>query len=230
MSATDKAFVGSIPEIYDTYLVPLVFEPYAADLAKRVASTNPKAVLETAAGSGVVPRALAPLLATDARYVVTDLNPLADAAGYSMKDNFFQGAIDVNSHEGKMYWMSYISEPIVPVIAYNKTKVVEMGAGEPNDDWTFAELVDWAKKATKDDVFGYYAADRAYLWDHGRLIVPSSRVVVLRYTGGGLGSITVVHGAYPIAGSQCAVMSNPGQIVVSSATPNRWRTLMLQAR
>lgn len=32
-------------------------------------------VLETAAGSGVVTRALAPLLANSARYVVTDLNP-----------------------------------------------------------------------------------------------------------------------------------------------------------
>lgn len=81
MSATDKAFVGSIPEIYDTYLVPLVFEPYAADLAKRVVATRPKAVLETAAGSGVVPRALAPLLESDARYVVTDLNqPMLDRA------------------------------------------------------------------------------------------------------------------------------------------------------
>jgi len=81
MSATDKAFVGSIPEIYDTYLVPLIFEPYAKDLAQRVSATKPKQVLETAAGSGVVPRALAPLLATDARYVVTDLNqPMLDRA------------------------------------------------------------------------------------------------------------------------------------------------------
>jgi ubiquinone/menaquinone biosynthesis C-methylase UbiE len=75
MSASDKAFVGSIPDIYDSYLVPLIFHPYAADLAQRAAETAPKQVLETAAGSGVVPRALAPLLAPDARYVVTDLNP-----------------------------------------------------------------------------------------------------------------------------------------------------------
>ena len=81
MSATDKAFVGSIPEIYDTYLVPLIFEPYAADLARRVAGLKPKHVLETAAGSGVVPRALAPMLAADATYVVTDLNqPMLDRA------------------------------------------------------------------------------------------------------------------------------------------------------
>ena len=81
MSATDKAFVGSIPENYDTYLVPMIFEPYAADLARRITDLKAKAVLETAAGSGVVPRALAPLLPSDARYVITDLNqPMLDRA------------------------------------------------------------------------------------------------------------------------------------------------------
>ena len=81
MSETDKVFTGSIPDIYDEYLVPLIFEPYATDLAKRIASNDPQAVLETAAGSGVVTRALAPLLSAGARYVVTDLNqPMLDRA------------------------------------------------------------------------------------------------------------------------------------------------------
>lgn len=81
MSNDDKVFSGSIPEVYDTYLVPLIFESYAEDLAARVAAQSPAAVLETAAGSGVVPRALAPLLAADTRYVVTDLNqPMLDRA------------------------------------------------------------------------------------------------------------------------------------------------------
>ena len=81
MSATDKIFAGSIPEIYDTYLVPLIFEPYAADLAERVRSTGAQTILETAAGSGVVPGALAPLLDADACYVITDLNqPMLDRA------------------------------------------------------------------------------------------------------------------------------------------------------
>ena len=48
MVATDKLFAGSIPEIYDRFLVPLIFEPYAADLAGRVARTQPRDVLETA--------------------------------------------------------------------------------------------------------------------------------------------------------------------------------------
>ena len=81
MSETDKVFAGTIPDIYDDYLVPLIFESYGVDLAKRVASLEPKSVLETAAGSGVVTRALAPRLSDDARYSVTDLNqPMLDRA------------------------------------------------------------------------------------------------------------------------------------------------------
>lgn len=81
MSESDKVFAGSIPEKYDTLMVPLIFEPYARDLAERVAAVSPGAVLETAAGSGVVTRALAGKLAPDARYAVTDLNqPMLDYA------------------------------------------------------------------------------------------------------------------------------------------------------
>jgi ubiquinone/menaquinone biosynthesis C-methylase UbiE len=81
MSETDKVFAGSIPENYDRYLVPLIFERFAADLAERAASLSPSAVLETAAGSGVVTRALAPRLSPEASYTVTDLNqPMLDYA------------------------------------------------------------------------------------------------------------------------------------------------------
>src|SRR5712675_2230308 len=74
MLETDKVFAGSIPENYDRYMVPLIFEQYAADIAQRAASLSPSAVLETAAGSGVVTRALAPRLSPGASYIVTDLN------------------------------------------------------------------------------------------------------------------------------------------------------------
>ena len=81
MTESDKVFAGSIPELYDTYLVPLIFEAYANDLAERTAALAPKTVLETAAGSGVVTRALASRLASDACYTVTDLNqPMLDHA------------------------------------------------------------------------------------------------------------------------------------------------------
>ncbi len=81
MQEADKLFAGSIPENYDRYMAPLIFEPFAADLAQRAASISPSAVLETAAGTGVVTRALAPKLSPGASYVVTDLNqPMLDYA------------------------------------------------------------------------------------------------------------------------------------------------------
>ncbi len=81
MSGLDKTFAGSIPELYDRHLVPLIFEPYAADLARRMAALSPGAVLETAAGSGVLTRAAVPRLTAGADYVATDLNqPMLDHA------------------------------------------------------------------------------------------------------------------------------------------------------
>lgn len=81
MFETDQVFAGSIPENYDRYMVPLIFEPFAADLAQRAASLSPQAVLETAAGTGVVTRALLPKLSAGASYIATDLNqPMLDYA------------------------------------------------------------------------------------------------------------------------------------------------------
>jgi hypothetical protein len=34
---SDKIFAGSIPKLYEEYLVPLIFRPYAEDLANRLA-------------------------------------------------------------------------------------------------------------------------------------------------------------------------------------------------
>src|SRR3954447_5375786 len=88
MAATDKLFAGSIPEMYDRLLVPLIFEPYARDLAARVASVEPQDVLETAAGTGVLTRAMAARLAPKTRIVATDLNkPMLDYAAASEPGN-----------------------------------------------------------------------------------------------------------------------------------------------
>lgn len=77
----DRAFTGSIPEAYDRFLVPLIFEPYAQDLARRVARLRPSTVLELAAGTGVVTRQLAMTLPVATRIVATDLNqPMLDHA------------------------------------------------------------------------------------------------------------------------------------------------------
>ena len=75
MEQDDTVFAGSIPLLYEECLVPLIFEPYAVDLARRVHERNPRRVLELAAGTGVVTRAMAETLPVDTRIVATDLNP-----------------------------------------------------------------------------------------------------------------------------------------------------------
>jgi ubiquinone/menaquinone biosynthesis C-methylase UbiE len=72
---SDKHFAGSIPELYDQYMVPLIFERYAADLVQRLASRPVTRVLEIAAGTGVVTRKLASVLHEDVAIIATDLNP-----------------------------------------------------------------------------------------------------------------------------------------------------------
>jgi ubiquinone/menaquinone biosynthesis C-methylase UbiE len=81
MSESDSAFVGSIPAIYDRYLGPLIFADYAADMARRAVTFGPRSVLETAAGTGIVTRALASALPADVAITATDLNqPMLDYA------------------------------------------------------------------------------------------------------------------------------------------------------
>ena len=84
----DRAFVGPIPELYDRYLGPMLFEPFALDLAGRFAGFE-GALLETAAGTGRVTRALAQLAGPGATITATDLNEpmLARAAQIVLAPN-----------------------------------------------------------------------------------------------------------------------------------------------
>ncbi len=75
MAATDADFTGSVPGHYDRDLGPVIFDGYAADLARRVAAHNPKRVLEIAAGTGLVTRHLRDLLPEGAHLTATDVNP-----------------------------------------------------------------------------------------------------------------------------------------------------------
>ncbi len=71
----DRVFTGAVAEIYDDLLVPLIFQPFADDLAERASSVQSGRLLEVAAGTGVVTRALASRLAPTVEIVATDLNP-----------------------------------------------------------------------------------------------------------------------------------------------------------
>jgi SAM-dependent methyltransferase len=74
-AGTDANFAGQLPAFYQQYLVPLIFEPYAADLAQRLSRRPLRRVLEIAAGTGVVTRQLASALPESVAIVATDLNP-----------------------------------------------------------------------------------------------------------------------------------------------------------
>ena len=67
-------FVGSIPDYYDKGLGPVIFAEPAEVAARRVASLEPRRVLETAAGTGIVTRRLRDALPARAEIVATDLN------------------------------------------------------------------------------------------------------------------------------------------------------------
>jgi len=75
MSGAIRLFVGSYPEFYDRLLVPVLFAPYARILAERLRGMTVGNVLEIAAGTGVVTRALVHTLPEAVNITATDLNP-----------------------------------------------------------------------------------------------------------------------------------------------------------
>src|SRR5688572_18461995 len=75
MTEIGTPFKHSTPELYDRYMGPLFFEPYAKLVAQRAALLQPHRILETAAGTGIVTRALH-LALPHAQIVATDLNPM----------------------------------------------------------------------------------------------------------------------------------------------------------
>lgn len=81
MAEMNLSFSGSIPQLYDRYLGPVLFEPYAADLVRRVAAHAPGPVLELACGTGIVTRRLRAHLAPEVELIATDLSqPMLDYA------------------------------------------------------------------------------------------------------------------------------------------------------
>lgn len=70
----DRDFIGSLPTVYQSHLVPLIFEPFATDLVNRLAERSVRRVLEIAAGTGVVTRTLTSVLPESVSVVASDLN------------------------------------------------------------------------------------------------------------------------------------------------------------
>lgn len=80
-------FSGTVPALYDQYLGPLLFEPYAADIASRLKENNIQNVLEIACGTGRVTRHLRKTISASAELIATDLNPgMLEVAKESLKE------------------------------------------------------------------------------------------------------------------------------------------------
>ena len=80
MQEMELRFRGSVPSSYERLMVPLIFQPYADELARRAQALKPGRILETAAGTGVVTRAMHAAL-PNAEIIATDLNqPMLDVA------------------------------------------------------------------------------------------------------------------------------------------------------
>ena len=75
MASPEPAFTGTVAQLYERHMVPLIFEPYAADLSARAAALAPARVLEIAAGTGVLTRHLAAALPPASHLVASDVNP-----------------------------------------------------------------------------------------------------------------------------------------------------------
>ena len=84
MAQAGTPFTHSTPALYDRFMGPLLFEPYATLVAERSADFQPGRILETAAGTGIVTRALGEAV-PQAEIVATDLNPaMLEFAGQAL--------------------------------------------------------------------------------------------------------------------------------------------------
>jgi SAM-dependent methyltransferase len=85
--STTAEFSGHVPAMYDRILGPVLFEPFARDVAARLPAGQGLRVLEIACGTGIVTRHLARALAGRASIVATDLNqPMLDYASEAVPE------------------------------------------------------------------------------------------------------------------------------------------------
>ena len=87
--------------------------------------------------------------------ICRDLMPMVEALDHDLSQ-YYPGVIAQSSWEGKFFYMPLTSEPTCPVIAYNKDLVADMGAPEPQNDWDYMELTEWAEGVTKEGVWGFH--------------------------------------------------------------------------
>ncbi|MFH1085615.1 MAG: extracellular solute-binding protein [Chloroflexota bacterium] len=104
-------------------------------------------------------------LAWAAEYkIVRDLNPLIEKTKHDMSQ-YYPGVIAQSTYQGKFYYMPHTSEPTCPALGYNRDYVAKMGVKEPQNDWTFNDLIEWGKALTTKETWGYHVGSA-----HGRSV------------------------------------------------------------
>jgi ubiquinone/menaquinone biosynthesis C-methylase UbiE len=81
-ASADTQFVGAIPALYESLLVPMIFAEPARSVAESIAALRPATILETAAGTGVLTRELVKI--PGILITATDLNPAMLEAARSL--------------------------------------------------------------------------------------------------------------------------------------------------
>lgn len=88
MSANNISFSGNIPENYDRYLGPFLFEPYAQDIVERINNPDAKNILEIACGTGRVTKYLRKAFPYTVKLIATDINTdMLKVAKKNIQDN-----------------------------------------------------------------------------------------------------------------------------------------------
>jgi ABC-type glycerol-3-phosphate transport system substrate-binding protein len=96
--------------------------------------------------------------------IVRDLMPLVEKTGHDL-GQYYPGVIAQSTYQGALYYMPHTSEPTCPALAYNRDYVASKGVAEPQNDWTFDDLIEWGKALTADGVSGYHVGSA-----HGRSV------------------------------------------------------------
>ena len=158
MKTGDTGFAGSIPQVYERYLVPLIFASYAVDVASRVQALRPARVLEIAAGTGVVTRELARTLPAGTDIVATDLNqPMIDqaiAVGTSRPVEFRTAdamslPFDDGSFDAVVCQFGVMFFPDKPAAMREARRVLRPGGAFVFNVWDRIELSDFAFTVTE---------------------------------------------------------------------------------
>lgn len=185
MTSKHSNFTGSIPEIYDAYLGPFLFEFSAKDLAGRVKDRIPSdgKILEVACGTGISTYHLRQALPSSVHITATDLNPamlnfakskpsplpnvtfqVADALSMSFDDHSFDAVIcqfGIMFFPDKNKGLAEMTRTLKPggVLAFNVWDSLEQNKSAAIAHQTIASFFESDPPQFMATPFGFYDVD-----------------------------------------------------------------------